>query len=92
MGNQDNQPYNPDYKSDIPIAQPTSYSHNTYARLDDEQVARNLHNNINNNDFSDVPLSEQQVIIVDNRTDASDAIVAGCLAGSAASILCCTIL
>ena len=30
--------------------------------------------------------------IVDNRTDASDAIVAGCLAGSAASILCCTIL
>ena len=91
MGIQDNQPYNPDYKSDMPIAQPTSYSHNTYARLNDEQVARNLHNNINNG-FSDVPLAEQQVIIVDNRSGADDAVVTGCLAGSIASILCCTIM
>ena len=97
MGTNDQQlPYNPDCKSDIPIAQPTTYSHNTYARLeDDEQIARNLHNNINNNsnDFMEVPLREQQLVIVQNRPRGDDAtLVTGCLVGSVAGIMCCTIL
>ena len=92
MGNQDNQPYNPDYKSDVPIAQPTTYSHNTYARLEDEQVARNLHNNINSNYLNPPPSTEQQVIVVDNRPGSSDAVITGCLAGAIAGILCCTIM
>lgn len=94
------QPYNPDYKSNIPVAYPTTHSHNTYARLeDDEQIARHLdstlnHRNTTNNDtsdFTEIPIREQ-IVIVDNRNKDDGALVTGCLVGSLAGIMCCTIL
>lgn len=86
-----NTPYNPE--SNIPIAQPTLNKGNTYAILEeeDEQVARNLHNNINSNYLNPPPSTEQQVIVIDNRPGASDAVVTGCLVGTFASLMCCTI-
>ena len=94
------QPYNPDYKSNIPVAYPTTHSHNTYARLeDDEQIARNLDSTLNHrnttnndtNDFTEIPIREQ-IVIVDNRNVDDGALVTGCLVGSLAGIMCCTIL
>lgn len=99
MGNNDRQPpLNPEYKTNIPVAYPlTSENQGTYAILDEEQnTSTNVHrrlNNRNNNDdeFTEIPLREQ-VILIDNRTNDDGPIVAGLVAGTVASLMCCTIL